>query len=51
METITDDPEMEEAARQGGLTPTFLNERLHFDIQVQLSRLIGKADQLNYKFS
>ena len=43
---IVDDPAMEEEARQGGLTPTFINERLHLDIQVILSRLIGKADQL-----
>ena len=46
MEVIEDDHATEEEARQGGLTPTMFNEQLHFDIQVQLSRLIAKADQL-----
>ena len=33
-------------ARRGGLTPTDIDQRLYHDIQVELSRLIGKADQL-----
>lgn len=45
-ETLADDPATELEARQGGLTPTYMNPQLHHDIQVQLSRLIGKADQL-----
>ncbi len=46
METAVDDPATEEEARQGGLTPISIDPRLYHDIQVQLSRLIGKADQL-----
>ena len=45
-ETLADDPAIELEARQGGLTPTYINPQLHHDIQVQLSRLIGKAEQL-----
>ena len=45
-QTLTDDPETELDARQGGLTQTNLNQKLHHDIQVSLSRLIAKAGQL-----
>ena len=45
-DTLADDPTTEIEARQGGLTPTYMNPQLHHDIQVQLSRLIGKAEQL-----
>ena len=46
METVEENPAIELEARQGGLTPTNINPTLLFDIQVQLSRLIGKAKQL-----
>jgi hypothetical protein len=45
-ETLAEDPATELEARQGGLTPTNINPRLYHDIQVQLSRLVGKAEQL-----
>ena len=37
---------VEMEVQQGGLTPTNINPQLHHDIQVQLTRLIGKANQL-----
>ena len=45
METVEGNPAIELEARQGGLTPTNINPTLLYDIQVQLSRLIGKAKQ------
>ena len=45
-ETLADDPATELDARQGGLTPTNINPRLYHDIEVRLTRLIGKAEQL-----
>lgn len=45
-ETLADDPTTEIDARQGELTPINMNSELDLDIQVLLSRLIGKADQL-----
>lgn len=45
-ETLEDDAAMELDMRQGGLTPIDINSRLYHDIQVALSRLIGKASQL-----
>ena len=45
-ETLADDPVVDEEARRGGLTPMPMNERLYHDIQLQLGRLIGKAEQL-----
>ena len=46
IETIADTPALESDARQGELTPTNMNPKLNHDIQVLLSRLIGKANQL-----
>ncbi len=43
---VHDDPTVELGARQGGLTPTNVNQRLYHDIQVQLNRLVSKAPQL-----
>ena len=37
---------IERELRQGGLTPTKVNEKMFHDIQTVLSRLIGKAKQL-----
>ena len=45
-ETIADNSATELEARQGGITPTSINPQLLYDIQVQLNRLIEKADQL-----
>ncbi len=45
-ETVDDDPSTEADARQGEPTPVEINPRLLHDIQVALSRLIGKARQL-----
>ena len=45
-ETVRDDPETEREARRGGLTPTKVNEKMLYDIQAVLSRLVGKASQL-----
>ncbi len=44
-ETLADDPATEDVQR-GGLTPTNIDPRLYHDIQVQLNRLIGKAEKL-----
>ena len=42
-----DDPDTSEhTIRQGGLTPAKVNQKLLFDIQSVLSRLVGKAPQL-----
>ena len=43
LETLADDPV---EARQSGLTPTKVNEKMLHDIQTVLSRLAGKAKQL-----
>lgn len=48
-ETVEDNPSTENDARQGELTPTDINPTLLHDIQVILSRLIGKASQLQMK--
>ena len=45
-ETLADNPVIERELRQGGLTPTKVNEKMFHDIQTVLSRLIGKAKQL-----
>ena len=45
-ETLADDTATEEDVQRGGLTLTNIDPRLYHDIQVQLSRLIGKAEQL-----
>lgn len=45
-ETISCSSATEADARQGELTPTNINPKLLHDIQVILSRLIGKASQL-----
>ena len=45
-ETVADDSATELEARQGGLTTTITHPKLYHDIQVQLSRLVGKAEQL-----
>ena len=45
-ETLADDPAIETEARQGGHTPTKVNEKMLHDIQTVLSRLVGKAKQL-----
>ncbi len=45
-ETLTDDPAIEREIRQGGLTPTKVNEKMFHDIQTVLSRLVSKAKKL-----
>ncbi len=45
-ETIADDPETELDARRGGLTRVNVDQKLLLDVQVLLSRLVGKAEQL-----
>ncbi len=45
-ETIADDPETELDARRGGLTRVNVDQKLLHDVQVLLSRLVGKAEQL-----
>ncbi len=44
-EKLADDPGTEDV-QWDGLTPTNIDPRLYHDIQVQPSRLIGKAEQL-----
>lgn len=44
-ETV-DDSETEDEVRLGGLTPTHIDQKLLYDIQALLSRLVGKARQL-----
>ncbi len=46
VETLAEDPATEEDVQWGGRTPTNIDPKLYHDIQVQLSRLIGKAEQL-----
>ncbi len=46
VETLAEDPAIEEDVEWGGRTPTNIDPKLYHDIQVQLSRLIGKAEQL-----
>lgn len=41
-----DDPAVEEEIRQGGIEPVEVDPKLFHDVQVALSRLVGKADQL-----
>ncbi len=41
-----DDPTVEQEVRQGGSEPIEVNPKLFHDVQVALSRLVGKADQL-----
>ena len=45
-ETLADDPATEREARQGGLTPTKVNDKMLHDIQTVLNRLVGKANKL-----
>ncbi len=45
-ETIADDPETELDARRGGLTRVNVDQKLLLDVQVLLSRPVGKAEQL-----
>ena len=45
-ETLAEDPTTEAEVRWGGLTPTNVDKKLYHDIQVLLSRLVGKAKQL-----
>lgn len=45
-ETLAENPAIERAARQGGLTPVKVDEKMLHDIQTTLSRLVGKASQL-----
>ena len=46
-DTLADDnPSVEREIRQGGLTPTEVDEKLLYEIQAVLSRLVGKAHQL-----
>ncbi len=45
-ETIADDPETELDARRGGLTRVNVDQKLLLDVQVLLSRLVGKAEQI-----
>ena len=44
--TADDDPATEEEILRGGQVATDINPKLHHDIQVILSRLVGKAEQL-----
>ena len=44
-ETLDEDPATELEARRGGLTPT-MDPRLYHDIQVIVTRLVGKTSQL-----
>ncbi len=41
-----DDPTVEQEVQQGGSEPIEVNLKLFHDVQVALSRLVGKADQL-----
>ena len=45
-ETIADDPAEEREALQGGTTAVTIDPKMHHDIQVILSRLVAKAEQL-----
>ncbi len=45
-ETLAEDSESALDARQGGLTNVAVNQKLLHDIQVLVSRLIGKTEQL-----
>ncbi len=45
-ETIEDDPTTERESLRGGQVATDINPKLYHDIQVVLSRLISKAEQL-----
>ncbi len=45
-ETIADDPETELDAGRGGLTRVNVDQKLLLDVQVLLSRLVEKAEQL-----
>ena len=46
-DTLADDnPSVEREIQQGGLTPTEVDEKLLYEIQAVLSRLVGKAHQL-----
>ena len=45
-ETLADDSATERVARQGGLTPTKVNDNMLHDIQAVLNRLVGKANKL-----
>ena len=45
-ETTTDDLSIEREALRGGDVPTDMDPKMHHDLQVILSRLVGKARQL-----
>ena len=45
-ESTTDDPDIEQEAREGGQVRTRIDPKLHHDIQTVLSRLVAKASQL-----
>ena len=44
-ETLAVYPATEKKARQGGLTPTKVNDKMLHDIQAVLNRLVGKANK------
>ena len=45
--TADDDPVIEREIRRGGQVATDINPKLHYDIQVLISRLVGKAEHTN----